>query len=246
MTQYFFPPDPRDHWSDQLAAEVGRQWSKQRRLRWLWLRLQQRLKGPPRQSGLEPGEGRAPGLLEPELDEEESARILRNWLFLCAAETRDRRRQAIKRYREKQRQEQQRLMERGITPLQLEEMRREQANRERDARFVDTGIAVVAWLLRGNGLHEKRQMDSHWLQAPSVPAVFLRVRSLPMHVVEELDDGDVIHSTLVGPDCLVEVHRREPSGGLVLMHRYEAFSEDVLRMWRRRRRLGWRVAQPPR
>ncbi len=237
MTQYVFPPDPRDHWSDQLAEEVGQQWSKQHRLRWLWLRLQQRLKGPPRQTELEPGEGRAPGLQEPELDPNESARIRRAWLMHVARIRTRKLSELIDERAEEQQRKRERWIKGGIRQDELEELRREAEADERMRRHLQRLLQMTMWLLPTCRL--AREMQTCWLMAPSRPAVFLSVCNATV-----TSEGSPGFGPCPIPLSRVRIWRRKPGGGCALLSDRTVNDEEARAMWRQRRARGWRTVRP--
>jgi hypothetical protein len=233
VTQYLFPPDPRDHWSDRLAEEASQEWSRQHRLQWLWLRLRLRLKGTPRLSELEPGEGRAPGLQEPELDPDESARIRRAWLVHVARiRTRTLSELIDQRAEEKQRK-QERWIKGGIRQDELEELRRQAEADERMRRQLQRLLRLMMWLLPTCRL--AREMQTCWLMAPSRPAVFLSVCDAT--VIS--DDGPAFSPCLV-PLSRVRIWRWETSGGCTLLSDRTVNDDEARAMWRQRRARGWR------
>lgn len=155
MTTRFPPPDPGAHWSDSLASEAGKRWSRQHRLRWGWLLLRRRWQGQPPSTDLLPGEGRCPGLNELTLDPGESTRIRGAWLRHVAQARRRAIAEALKRQDEDRALQRQAWMERGTTPAELEQMRIERAAAERRDRIVDAGLAIAGRLLPITGIREK-------------------------------------------------------------------------------------------
>lgn len=234
MTQYLFPPDPHSHWSDALAEEAGQQWQRQHRLRWLWLRLRERLQASPRPSELEPGEGRCPDLPEPELDPEESARIRRAWLqHISRTRTR-----TIGELISKRQEEEQRRRERWsrglISPEELEQQRRQRAAEERMQRQLQLLMRLSMWLLPT--CRTTREMQTCWLAAPSRPVVMLSVRWIYLGGIDDWD---------ASPGCCdVTLWRRGVDGRLELMSRQMLGQEQAYAMWRQRRARGWRLVPP--
>jgi len=237
VTQYVFPPDPRDHWSDQLAEEASQEWSKQHRLRWLWLRLQQRLKGPPRHSELEPGEGRAPGLQEPELDPNESARIRRAWLVHVARIRTRTLSELIEERAEEEQRKRERWIKGGIRQDELEELRRQAEADERMRRHLQRLLRLTMWLLPTCRL--TREMQTCWLMAPSSPAVFLSVRD----GTPPGEDGPGFYGHYF-PLSKVEIWRLGANGTRTLMSSSTMNDSEARAMWRQRRARGWRLVQP--
>jgi hypothetical protein len=237
VTQYFFPPDPRDHWSDQLVEEASQQWSRQHRLKWLWLRLQQRLKGPPRPSELEPGEGRAPGLQEPELDPDESARIRRAWLRHVARIRSRALSELIDQRAEEEQRKRERWIKGGIRQDELEELRRQAEADERMRRQLQRLLRLTLWLLPTCRL--TREMQTCWLMAPSSPAVFLSVCDATI-----TSEGGPGFRPCPIPLSRVRIWRRDPGGGCALLSERTVNGEEARAMWQQRRARGWRPVRP--
>jgi hypothetical protein len=131
MTTILPMPDPDEHWSDYLAEKASKDWARQHRLQWLWLRLRQRLKGPPRESALLPGEGHCPGLREIELDPDETARIRRAWLRHVARYRYRIYAEGIRKAQEEEQRQQERWIKGGIGPEDLKRLRRNRASERR-------------------------------------------------------------------------------------------------------------------
>lgn len=237
MTQFLFPPDPNDHWADQLAEEASKDWSRQHRLKWAWLRLRQRLQGEPRPSELKPGEGRCPGLVEPDLDPEESAWLRRAWLRHISR-TRAR---TIGELIDKRAEEVQRRQERwgkgAITPEELSELHKQRAADERMQRQIKLLMRLLMPLLPSCRL--SREMHTYWLVAPSSPAVFLTVRD----GTPPGEGGPGFYGHYF-PLSKVEIWRQEPDGTRTLMSSRTMNDSEAQAMWRQRRARGWRVMTP--
>jgi hypothetical protein len=239
MTTRFPPPDPNDHWVDRLAEKASKDWSRQHRLKWAWLRLRQRLQGEPRQSELEPGEGRCPGLSEPELDPDESARIRRAWL----RHTTQIRTRTISELIDKRAAEEQRRQERwgrgAITPEELSELHKQRAANERMQRQLKLLVSLLMPLLPGCRL--SREMHTFWLVAPSHPAVFLSVSD----GTPPGEGGPGLYGHYF-PVRMVEVWRLEPNGTRTKLSSRRMNDSEAQGMWRERRAAGWRLMPPQR
>ena len=237
MSTFLFPPDPNDHWADRLAEEASKDWRRQHRLKWAWVRLRQRLQGEPRPSELEPGEVRWPGLQEPELDPDETARIRRAWLRHISR-TRAR---AIGELIDKRAEEMQRRQERwskgAITPEELSELQQQRAADERMQRQIKLLMRLLMPLLPSCRL--SREMDTYWLVAPSSPAVFLTVRD----GTPPGEGGPGFYGHYF-PLSKVEIWRQGADGTRTLMSSRTMNDSEAQAMWRQRRARGWRVMPP--
>lgn len=237
MTQFLFPPDPNDHWADQLAEKASEDWSRQHRLKWAWLRLRQRLQGQPCHSKLAPGEGRCPGLQEPELDPDETARIRRAWL----RHTTRIRTRTVGEQIDKQAEEVQRRQERWsrgvISPEELEQQHRQRAADERMQRQLKLLMRLLMPLLPSCRL--SREMHTCWLVAPSFPAVFLTVRD----GTPPGEGGPGFYGHYF-PLSKVEIWRQESDSTRTLMSSRTMNDSEAQAMWRQRRARGWRVMPP--
>jgi len=141
-------PDPPGNWADGLVAEAGRRWCREHRLLSFWLGLQQRLLGKRPRSGLERSDSRGHGLLEPELDPEESARIRRAWLEHITEAGRRTAAEQIRCTVEQWQQRQERWSRGEISPAELEQLRWEKRSDERMQGQLALLMRVASWLLR--------------------------------------------------------------------------------------------------
>jgi len=239
MSTFLFPPDPNDHWADHLAEKASEDWSRQHRLKWAWLRLRQRLQGEPRQSELEPGEGRCPGLQEPKLDPDETARIRRAWLrHTIRIRTRTVGELIDKRAEEVQRR-QERWSKGAITPEELSELQKQRAADERMQRQLKLLMRLLMPLLPTCRI--SREMHTCWLVAPSYPAVFLSVRD-----GTPPGGGGPGNYEHYFPLSKVEIWRQEANGTRTLMSSRTVNETAARAMWRLRRARGWRLVPPQR
>ena len=240
MTQFLFPPDPSQHWSDGLAEKAAEEWAQQHRVRWALLRLRERFQGPsPRVTELAPGEGRCPGLGEPELDPDETARIRRAWLRHVGRIRMRAIAELISRTQEEQQRQRERWIKAGIGPEDLKQLRRKATAEERKRRQLQLIKRLLMVLLPS--CRTSREMQTCWLVAPSSPPVFLSVDE----VTPQGEDGPGCCGHYF-PLSKVSIWRRGLNGEPVLMSATTIDITEALWLWRQRRRLGWRMVQPPR
>lgn len=193
--------------------------------------------GLPRQSELEPGEGRAPGLQEPELDPDESARIRRAWLRHVARIRTRTLNELIEERAEEQQRKRERWIKGGIRQDELEELRRQAEADERMRRQLQRLLRLMMWLLPTCRL--AREMQTCWLMAPSSPAVFLSVCDATV-----ISDGGPGFGPCPIPLSRLRIWRREPGGGCALLSERTVNDEEARAMWRQRRARGWRPVRP--
>jgi len=237
MSTFLFPPDPNDHWADQLAEKASEDWSRQHRLRWAWLRLRQRLQGEPRPSELEPGEGRCPDLPEPALDPDETARIRRAWLRHLGRDRQRRIAAAIERREREDQRQQDRWLNGQISQQELEHLHRRQEAHERTTRFLRLVRRLLEQLL---SVHRtRREMQCKWLAAPCWPVVMLS-SEYALHS-DHPNPGLCDRSTLMSK---LSRWRQREGGRLELMSSTLVPCDQAEAEWTRRRALGWRLVPP--
>lgn len=238
MTQQPPPAGQEDHWADRLAEKVSREWPRHHRLRWALLRLREQLQGPQRETLLAPGEGRCPGLPEPELDAGESAAIRLAWRRHVARTRARTIAERIGRAQEEQQRRRERWIRDGISREDLEQLRHQAAADEQMRRHLQRLMRLAMWLLPS--CSSTREMQACWLMAPSTPPVLLSVGD----ATPPDEDGPGFHGHYF-PLSVVSIWRQEPSGGRTLLSATTMHTTEAAGLWGRRRRLGWRLVPPP-